>query len=85
MARAIFSSALDEAHADAVERNPVEASMEDKAEDYVWSIATHHSGLVDSEVLMNCANNVIGVAEKKWSAWLVDAENKRVRDVLERI
>jgi len=58
---------LDEAHTYAairyVERNPVEASMEDKAEDYVESSATHQSSLVDSEVLMNCANNVISVDE----------------------
>jgi hypothetical protein len=58
---------LDEAHTYAairyVERNPVEASMEDKAEDYVGSSATHQSSLVDSEVLMNCANNVTSVDE----------------------
>ena len=83
-----FSSALDEAYTYAairyVERNPVEASMVDKAEDYVWSSAAHHCGLVDSKALMNRANNVVGVVEKQWSAWLAVAENKIVTDVLER-
>ena len=83
-----FSSALDEAHTYAatryVERNPVEASMVDKAEDYIWSSAAHHCGFVDSKALMNRANNVVGVAKTKWSAWLAVAENKIVTDVLER-
>ena len=88
MARTIFLSALDEAHTYAairyVERNPVEARLVDKAEDYIWSSPAHHCGLVDSKALMNRANNVVGVAKTKWSAWLAVVENKIVTDVLER-
>ena len=88
MARTIFLSALDEAHTYAairyVERNPVEARLVDKAEDYIWSSPAHHCGLVDSKALMNRANNVVGVAKTKWSAWLAVVENKLVTDVLER-
>ena len=88
MARTIFLSALDEAHTYAairyVERNPVEARLVDKAEDYIWSSPAHHCGLVDSKALMNRANNVVGVAKTKWSAWLAVVENKIVTDVLAR-
>ena len=49
MARAVFLLVLDDAYAYAtiryVERNPVEASRVDRAEDYVWSRAAHHCGL----------------------------------------
>ena len=67
-----------------MERNPVEARLVDKAEDYIWSSPAHHCGLVDSKALMNRANNVVGVAKTKWSAWLAVVENKIVTDVLER-
>jgi hypothetical protein len=57
MARAIFSSAWDDAYAYAyaairyVERTPIEASRVDKVEDYVWSRAAHHCGVVDGDIL----------------------------------
>jgi len=59
-ARPFFSSALDELDPYSalryVEQNPVKATMEDKAEDYVWSSAVHHCGLVGSETLSHRAS-----------------------------
>jgi putative transposase len=82
-----FSSALDDAHTHSairyVERNPVEAGMVEKAEDYTWSSAAHHCGLVDS-ALSNKANSLINISQSDWSQWLSIAENKTVTDVLER-
>ena len=83
-----FSSALDEPYTYSairyVERNPVEAGMVEKAEDYAWSSAAHHCGLVRNEVLSNRANNMVNINEGGWSDWLAMSENKAITDVLER-
>jgi len=83
-----FSSALDEPYTYSairyVERNPVEAAMVEKAEDYPWSSAAHHCGLVANDVLSNRANSVVGISESGWSEWLATAENKAVMKILER-
>lgn len=83
-----FSSALDEPHTYSairyVERNPVEAGMVEKAEDYPWSSAAHHCGLVTNDALSNRANSVVDIPESDWSGWLAIAENKAVTEVLER-
>jgi len=83
-----FSSALDESHTYSairyVERNPVEAGMVEKAEDYVWSSAAHHCGLVESDALSHRANKMTDVTESEWSAWLAIAENQAITDMLER-
>ena len=83
-----FSSALDEAHTHVairyVERNPVEADMVKQAEDYQWSSAAHHCGLIANELLYNCANTLVAITTDKWSDWLAISENKAMVDVLER-
>jgi len=52
-----FSSALDDAHTYSairyVERNPVEAGMVEKAEDYKWSSAGFYCGLAESKAVTN--------------------------------
>ena len=83
-----FSSALDEAHTQAgiryVERNPVAANMVKKSEDYKWSSAAHHSGLVDNKTLLNKPNQLTGVGQTDWADWLSEHENPDFIKVLER-
>jgi len=75
-----FSSVLDEMYFWAairyVERNPVSAGMTERAEDYAWSSAAAHCGLLQDPVLS--ADHpwleqfqAIG----NWSGWLAAAEN----------
>lgn len=88
MAGPLFSSALDEPYTYSairyVEKNPVEAGMVTKAEEYPWSSAAHHCGLAANDVLSNRANSVVGISESDWSDWLATAENKAVTEILER-
>ncbi|OUR71585.1 hypothetical protein A9Q78_09305 [Methylophaga sp. 41_12_T18] len=83
-----FSSALDEAHTHAairyVERNPVEAGMVEKSEDYPWSSAAHHCGQTVNDFLMNRANKITGITEDKWSDWLAIIVREGLTQVLER-
>jgi putative transposase len=84
-----FSSALDEAYLWAavryVERNPVRAKIVRKAENYRWSSASAHCGLIDDPVLTQ------KVAWKKqiaaigdWSAWLAEGDEPQELEVLRR-
>jgi putative transposase len=83
-----FSSALDEAHTYSairyVERNPVEAAMVEKAEDYKWSSAGFHCGLVEDSKISDYAKQLVGIPDDDWSEWLMVAESKTVTSVLER-
>jgi len=83
-----FSSALDDAHTYSairyVERNPVEAGMVEKAEDYKWSSAGFYCGLVESAALSSYAKLPVGIQDEQWSDWLSVAESKAVTNILER-
>ncbi len=83
-----FSSPLDEAHTHAairyVERNPVEANMVEKAEQYKWSSAAHHCGLVSNDALAHQANEMTDIKPCDWSKWLSAPENMALTTVLAR-
>jgi putative transposase len=82
-----FSSALDEAWFCAavryVERNPVRAQMVRQAEDYPWSSAGAHCGLL-TDSLLNLHSpwyrRLSGITD--WSAWLSEAERQEQLDRL---
>ena len=84
-----FSSALDEAYLWAairyVERNPVRARMVRKAENYRWSSAAAHCGLMHDDVLTTTSSwrkqfEAIG----DWSAWLAQGDEPQELEVLRR-
>ena len=83
-----FSSALDEQYTYSairyVERNPIEAEMVERAEDYKWSSAAHHCGLVESKSLSHKANKLIAVTQSDWSEWLTKKDSKAITELLER-
>ena len=73
MAGTFFSAPLDECYfwraIRYVERNPVRAGLVERAEDYIWSSAAAHCGLVNNPLLEplpteNC------ISSEGWSAWL---------------
>lgn len=73
-----FSCPLDDWHLWAtiryVERNPVRASMVDKAEEYPWSSAVAHCGLRDDPVLCPLPDPRPAAATD-WSGWLADEDD----------
>jgi putative transposase len=73
-----FSCPLDEEHAWAairyVERNPVQARMVRRAENYAWSSAAAHCGMREDPVL-SCLPKGRPVEVVDWSAWLANADN----------
>jgi putative transposase len=84
-----FSSALDEAYLWAavryVERNPVRAGMERRAEDYRWSSAAAHCGKGVDGLL----NPESGLSRKlseteDWSAWLAEGDETEELQMLRR-
>ena len=68
-----FSCPLDNSHflaaARYVERNPVRAKITKKAEDYSWSSARFHLGLVKTDPIIEKKNKEIG-NPTEWSKWL---------------
>lgn len=84
-----FSSPLDEAYLWAavryVERNPVRAGMERRAEDYRWSSAAAHCG----KRLDGLLNPDSGLSRKfseleDWSAWLGEGDEAEELQMLRR-
>ena len=68
-----FSTPLDESYfwraMRYVERNPVRAGLVERAEDYRWSSAAAHCGLVNTTLLEPLpAENII--SSEGWSGWL---------------
>lgn len=84
-----FSSPLDEAYLWAavryVERNPVRAGMERRAENYRWSSAAAHCGR-RQDGLLNTASSwskQFSVVED-WSAWLFEGDEMEEIQILRR-
>lgn len=82
-----FSSPLDEAYAWSairyVERNPLRAGMVKKAEDYQWSSAAAHCGLVNAPFLSSLKTES-PVPVEQWSRWLALPDNQKSIYVLRR-
>jgi len=83
-----FSSALDEAYTHSairyVELNPVRAGMVARAEDYVWSSAQAHLGLVKSELLSNIFARYNPASTEEWAAYLQEAGQPEHIEILNR-
>ncbi|MDX2426869.1 MAG: transposase [Cycloclasticus sp.] len=83
-----FSSALDETYTCStiryVERNPVQANMLGEAEQYRWSSAAYHCGLVDSSLLSPLPQEYKTVSSEEWSDWLALPESKETVEVVHR-
>ena len=82
-----FSSPLDEAYTWSalryVERNPVRAKMVEKSEDYPWSSASFHCGLVKNPLLTPSHLEDV-ISQEKWSDWLALPESEKTIHVLRR-
>jgi len=83
-----FSSPLDDAYTWStiryVERNPVQAGMIAKAEDYPWSSAAAHCGLKTEPLLASLPDVMGGISQEAWSEWLALSENQAMTDVIQR-
>jgi len=83
-----FSSPLDDAYTWStiryVERNPVEAGMSIKAEDYRWSSAAAHCGVKAESFLTVLPSAMNGISQARWSDWLALAESQNVTDIIKR-
>jgi putative transposase len=83
-----FSSPLDEAYTWStiryVERNPVQAGILLKAENYRWSSAAAHCGLKTDPLLAALPNAMDGISQGEWNKWLALPENKGVIDIIQR-
>ncbi len=83
-----FSSPLDDAYTWStiryVERNPVQAGMQVKSEDYRWSSAAAHCGLKEESLLATLPCSMSGIYQDNWSEWLTEPENQGVIDIIQR-
>ena len=83
-----FSSPLDEAYTWStiryVERNPVEAAMTTQSEQYRWSSAAAHCGLIEDPMLAALPDSMKGVSQDQWSDWLALPEKTDVTDLIQR-
>jgi len=81
-----FSCPLDDAHLWAavryVERNPVRAGLEARAEDYPWSSAAAHCGRRTDGLICGSLEKR-GVIED-WRGWLAEAEDEKMVGLLRR-
>jgi putative transposase len=81
-----FSCVLDEPHLYRciryVERNPVRASMVERAEQYFWSSASAHCGMSTDLLLTDDIPFVVDVED--WGAWLAEDEEEESIAVLRR-
>jgi putative transposase len=89
MAGPFFYSPLDDAYLWAatryVERNPVRAGMVAKAEDYVWSSAPAHCGLINDRMLSRRPEwQKFRQQIVNWSSWLAEADEPKDLEVLRR-
>jgi putative transposase len=75
-----YSCPMDEAHYWAamryVERNPVRAGMVKRAENYKWSSARAHCGLVTNALLTELPMLPLGVTN--WAEWLAEPNPKEI-------
>ena len=84
-----FSSPLDEAYlwfcVHYVERNPVRASMVNRAEDYKWSSAAAHCGLKE-DALLSIKSDYWEIFKDipDWSAWLNTIDDKEQLGIVRR-
>ena len=67
-----------------VERNPVQAGMVVKSEDYLWSIAAARCGMKESPLLAKLPDSMNGVSQDKWSEWLASLGERAVENIIER-
>jgi len=83
-----FSSPLDDTYTWStiryVERNPVQAGMVIKSEEYQWSSAAAHCGLRKSSILAKLPNSMNGVSQDGWSTWLASPEDEIIENTIER-
>ncbi|ORU89564.1 MAG: hypothetical protein A6F71_00975 [Cycloclasticus sp. symbiont of Poecilosclerida sp. M] len=83
-----FSSPLDDAYTWStiryVERNPVQARMIIKSENYQWSSAAAHCGLKKSPILSKLPDSMNGVPQDGWSEWLALPQERSVESIIER-
>lgn len=83
-----FSSPLDEAYTWSairyVERNPVRVGMVERAEDYPWSSAAAHCGLVKDPLLASPSKMERAITESGWSNWLALPEEENTINMLRR-
>ncbi|NOQ94893.1 MAG: transposase [Methylophaga sp.] len=83
-----FSSPLDEAYAWStiryVERNPVQAGMIARAEEYQWSSAAAHCGLKEALFLAQLPESLDGITQGEWSAWLALPEHQDTINIIQR-
>jgi len=83
-----FSSPLDDAYTWStiryVERNPVQAEMVVKSEDYQWSSAAAHFGMKESPLLAKLPDSMNGVSQDNWSEWLASPGERAVENIIER-
>jgi putative transposase len=84
-----FSSPLDDAYLWAamryVERNPVRAGMERRAENYRWSSAAAHCGMRPDALLDTHSNWSKHLAQvEDWSAWLGEGDESDELTMLRR-
>jgi len=83
-----FSSPLDDDYTWStiryVERNPVQAGMIQKAEDYRWSSAAAHCGLQDDKLLAPLPSSLKCINQEDWSDWLALPENQAIVDIIQR-
>jgi putative transposase len=81
-----YSCVLDEAHTWAairyVERNPVRAGVVERAEEYRWSSARGHCGLVSDALLTG--NLPLDLSVENWSVWLAGADADPEQTIRER-
>jgi len=83
-----FSSPLDDAYTWStiryVERNPVQAGIVIKSEEYLWSSAAAHCGEAESLLLAKPPSSMNDVTEEAWSEWLALPEEESVENIIER-
>lgn len=82
-----FSSPLDEVYTWSairyVEQNPVRVGIVEKAEEYLWSSAAAHCGLIDIPFLA-AIEKERPVSAAEWSGWLGSSGKEKPISVLRR-
>ncbi len=84
--RFFSSPPLDDAYTGStiryVERNPEQAGMTLKSEEYPWSSAAVRCGLKEDPLLALLPSSMNGVSQMCWSDWLALPESKAVTDII---
>jgi len=58
--------------------------MINKPEDYHWSSAAAHCGLIEDPMLATLPGSMEGVSQDQWSEWLALPEKTDVIDLIQR-